>query len=217
MPAPLEKLDRAALNPRQLARKAIKDPQWLGQILRGLDAESARTRYGCANALRVISEERPDLLYPRFDFFARLLDHENNIFQWEAAYVLSQLAKADPRNKLRAMFETYFAPIRGPVMITAANVIQGGARIAQAKPEMADRIAAEILKVPKARYQTPECLNVALGHALAALDHMFGLLQDPAPVRRFARSQLKNPRAATRKKAERLLRRIERDAKHHPA
>jgi hypothetical protein len=36
-------------------------------------------------------------------------------------------------------------------MITAAHVIQGGARSAAAKPHLADRIAAEVLKVDRGR------------------------------------------------------------------
>jgi hypothetical protein len=35
--------------------------------------------------LRVLGETRPGLLYPQFDFFVHLLDHQNKIFQWEAA------------------------------------------------------------------------------------------------------------------------------------
>jgi hypothetical protein len=34
-------------------------------------------------------------------------------------------------------------------MITAAHIIRGGARIAAAKPHLADHIAAEVLKVDR--------------------------------------------------------------------
>ena len=80
--------------------------------------------------------------------------------QWDVAFVLSQLARVDDDDKFAAIVARYFVPISGPVMITAANAIQGGARVAQAKPHLADRIAAEILKVATARYQTTECRNV---------------------------------------------------------
>src|SRR5262249_1465676 len=149
---------------------------------KGLEAPKPRIKYGCAKALRLISEERPDVLYPHFGFFAGLLDHQNKILQWDAAFVLSQLARADAQDQFAAILEKYFSPIKGPVMITAANAIQGGARIAQARPEFADRIAGEILKVTRARYQTPECRNVAIGHAISALGEMLPLLRDPAPV-----------------------------------
>ena len=91
-------------------------------------------------------------------------------------------------------------------MITAANVIQGSARIARAKPRLADRIAAEVLKVSQARYQTAECRNVAIGHAILALRGMLPLLRHPARAVQFVQKQTQNPRPATRKKAEQLLR-----------
>jgi hypothetical protein len=205
MIAPLARIRQAALNPPMLARKAIENPGLFGEIADGLKADKARIKYGCAKALRLVSEQRPDLLYPHFDFFVRLLDHDNKILQWDAAFVLSHLARVDADDKLAAVFSRYFSPIPGPVMITAANVIQGGARIAQAKPHLADRIAAEVLKVGTARYQTPECRNVAIGHAILALGVILPLLSDPTPALQFVRKQARNHRPATRKKAEQFL------------
>jgi hypothetical protein len=205
MTTPLARIRRAALNPAQLACRAIRDPHLIPEIAEGLKADKPRIKYGCAKTLRLISELRPEVLYPHFDFFVRLLDHENKILQWDAALVLSHLARVDADDRFAAVFARYFSPIPGPVMITAANVIQGGARIAQARPEWADRIGAEILKVAGARYQTPECRNVAIGHAIVALGALLPLLYRPAVAVRFVRMQLKNSRPATRKKAEQFL------------
>jgi hypothetical protein len=216
MATPLARLGQAASNPRQLARKAMKNPRWSGELIRGLGADQARIKYGCAKALRIVSEERPELLYPQFDFFVRLLGHKNKILQWEAAFLLSQLARVDADDKFAAIFKKYFSPISGPVMITAANVIRGGARIAQAKPHLADRIAAEVVKVARADYQTPECHNVAIGHAILALGEFFDLLNHPGPVLQFVRQQVNNSRPATRKKAEQFLKRAQSRAKELP-
>jgi HEAT repeat protein len=202
----LTRVRQAALNPQRLALKAIRQPQVLPAIIEGLKADKPRVKYGCAKALRLISEQRPDRLYPFFDFFVGLLDHENKILQWEALFVLSHLARADDDDKCADVLDRYLSPIPGPVMITAANAIQGGARIAQAKPHLADRIAAEILKVPTARYGTAECRNVAIGHAIVALGDMLPLLRNPAPTVAFVRRQTRNPRPATRRKAARFLR-----------
>lgn len=216
MSAPRADIGRAALHPQRLAGRAIDNPGLVESILAGLSCTTPRVKYGCARTLRFLSETRPDVLYPRFDDFARLLDHENHILQWDAAMVLSRLAGVDAGNKFAAIFEKYFAPISGPVMITAATVIRGGPLIARAKPAWADRVAARVLKVGRARYQTAECRNVAIGHAILALEDIFGLLRRPAAVVRFVRGQLKNPRAATRRKAERFLKRFSPSAKSHP-
>jgi len=127
--------------------------------------------------------------------------------------VLSEFARVDAGEKFAAIFDKYFAPIRGPVMITGANVIRYAARIAVAKAHWADRIAAEVLKVERAGYQTLECRNIAIGHAILAFGEIFELLQDPEPVLRFVRKQLKNSRPSTRKKAEQFLKRAEKAAR----
>ena len=90
-------------------------------------------------------------------------------------------------------------------MIAAANTIQGAADIALAKPHLADRIATEIIKVDRAHYATPECRNVAVGHAIQALDRFFEHIQKKDSVLAFVESQFDNPRPATRKKAEQVL------------
>ena len=201
MTARLAHIHRAALSTPSLVRQAMRNPRRLPEIIRGLHADKPRIKYGCAKALRLLSEQRPDLLYPHFDFFVGLLDHPNTILQWDAAFVLSHLVRVDRQDQFAAIFPKYFAPIPGPVMITAANVIQGAARIAHAKPPLADRIAAQVLKVATARYATAECRNVAIGHAIVGLGQMLPLLRRPAPVVQFVRRQARNPRPATRKKA----------------
>ena len=105
----------------------------------------------------------------------------------------------------------YYAPIKGPTMVTAANIIGSSPKIASAKPELTQRITREILKVEKAAYEhhggpSPECSNVALGHAIDAFDQFFDKIEDQAAIIRFVRRQLKNTRDKVVKKAEKFLR-----------
>ncbi len=217
MATPLAKTGPAAQDPARLGRAAASASRPLRQLLEGLEARDPRTKYGCAKALALIAQSRPASLYPFFDHFVRLLDHQNKILQWEATLILAHLAAVDAGNRFEPIFEKYFAPISGPVMITAANVIKGGARIARAQPRLADRIAAELLKVAHARYRTPECRNVAIGHAIRAFGDMLYVLQNPVPVIQSVRKQVKNPRPATRRKAEEFLKRAARHAQNYQA
>lgn len=190
-----------------IAAKVIKNPELLPVIIDGLGADKARVKYGCAKVLRIVSDEAPELLYPRFAFFADLLNSDNNILKWEAIYVIANLAAVDTEDRIEAIFDTYFELIPGPVLITAANVIGGAAKIALAKPQLTERIAKELLKVEKAQYKTTECRNVALGQAIKAFDQFFDEIRDKGPVIAFVRRQLENARTATRKKAEVFLKR----------
>jgi hypothetical protein len=198
-------LSRKGADPGLAADAAARNPKMLASVLEGIAAKEARVRYGCAKVLVIISEKWPSALYPRFDFLAGLLDSENKILRWNATWILANLATVDSRKKFEKIFDRYFAPIPGPVMITGANVIGAAARIAKAKPSLSGRISAELLKVERAEYQTPECRNIALGHAIKSFDQFFDQIEDKKPVIRLIRKQLENTRPATRKKAERFL------------
>ncbi|NWG12379.1 MAG: hypothetical protein HXY20_02455 [Acidobacteria bacterium] len=200
-------LTRKGANVARIAEMVAHKPQSLPQILEGLHSKDPRVKYGCAKLLRILSEKRPELLYPMFDSFVGLLDGKNKILQWDAAFILAELAGVDTERRLQSIVDRYLASISGPVMITAANVIRGGATIARAQPWLTERITREILKVERAEYQTEECRNVALGHAIESLDRFFDQIESKGPVLELVRRQLRNTRSATREKAERFLQR----------
>ena len=156
---------------------------------------------GCLPRLRIISEKKPAVLYPEFDRLVSLLDSENNIFKWGAILCIGNLAVVDSEGKIDRILDKYLQPISGRVMITAANVIVGAGKIARAKPHLAGKIARALLRVERANYQTEECRNVALGHAVASLDLFFEHLDKPQPVMEFVQRQLHNRRNAVRVKA----------------
>ncbi len=179
----------------------------LGVCWAGLEAPAARVKFGCLKDLRRLSQEAPHVLYPDFDKFIRLLDHPNSIFRWNAAHILANLAGVDRSHKLARLLARFLKPIRGPQMIGAANVIQAAAVIAAAQPRLADKLAAGILAVGRAKYETEECRNVAIGHAIQSLARFPESTRCQGAVVNFVRRQLHNPRPATRSKAEKFLKR----------
>jgi hypothetical protein len=175
------------------------------ELLRDLESGEKPVKLAASKKLRDLCAQSPESLYPYFDIFAAQLDHENNVLRWNAILAIGHLAPADRGGKIDALLDRYLAPIRGPVMITAANTIKGAALIARAKPALSATVARAIMRAEKAAYATPECRNVAIGHALEAL----GKISGGAEVKRFAVRHLENPRPATAKKAARLLASLE--------
>lgn len=182
-------------------------PELVGGVLREMETRAAKDKFACSKALRLLSEQAPASLYLHFDRFVELLDCENSFLRWDAARVLAGLATVDKQRKIEAILDHYLEPIRGPEMIGAATAIACAARIALAKPELANRMSHAILWVERARYKSEECRNIAIGHAIDALDSFFDLIGDPQWVMAFIERQAGNPRSATRKKAERFLKR----------
>jgi len=201
----LRRVGRKGISKEKLAEQAAGKPELIQVLLNGLDDERAATRYGCAKVLRLMSERRPEALYPYFDSYIALLEHNNRIMNWEGLHVIGNLAANDHENRVDRILDRYLALITGPVMISAANAVQGAGKIARAKPYLADRIATAILGVEQAEYRTAECRNVATGHAIESLDRFFEHIRNQRPVVEFIKRQLKNTRTSTRKKAAQFL------------
>jgi hypothetical protein len=203
----LQWIARTDSNKEKIAEKILSNPEDIPTILEGLNSPNARTKFGCSKVLRLASEKKPEVLYSRMDSFVDLLDSENTFLRMDAARILANLASADSQGKFERIFEKYFAPITGPAMIPAANLIGSAVRIAQVKSGLTGRIVKEVLKVEQAKYATEECRNVALGHAIQCFDRIFDQIEDKEPVVVLIRKQLGNSRPATRKKAEAFMKR----------
>ncbi len=193
-----------------IAQQVVERPERIADLVDALQSEKGTARYTYEKVLRRVSERRPELVYPWFDAFAAMLDHDNSFLKWGAIMTIANLTAVDSEGRFETIFEKYYAPIGGPVMVTAANIIGSSPKIARAKPHLAERIAREILKVRKAKYDShgrpsPECRNVAIGHAVEAFDGFFDQISDKASVLEFVKSQLKNTRKPVVKKAERFL------------
>jgi len=201
----LQEIGQRECNTEEIADRVIKNQRLLPKIFEGLSSDKARIKYGCVKILRIISEKNPGTLYPKFDFFINLLDSDNTFLKWGAIDILANLASVDSENQFEGAFNKYFSAIPGPVLITAANVVGGAARIVLAKPELSERITKELLKVENAKYQTTECRNVALGHVIQSFYQFFYHIEDKELVIALIKRQLTNTRNATKKKAEKFM------------
>ena len=184
------------------------DKASLMSAIAGLSSVGTR-KFKTAKALIALSDEQPDKLYPYFNAFRNLLETKNKIIQWSAFQIVANLAKVDKERRIDGIIVNYLAPIAGPVMVTAANSIMGSAKIAQTHKHLSNRIVRAILQVENAKYQTDECRNVAIGHAITALGLME--VKRSADAVGFLERQTANTRASTRKKAELLLKEIRKE------
>jgi hypothetical protein len=202
----IDDLCRKGADKDELADRFSKSPSQIETLVNLLNSEKGGTRLAAGNILRRISEKKPELVYPHFDTFAAMIDHENSFLKWGAILIIGNLAPVDTQDKFDKIFRRYYNPITGADMVTAANVIGGLTNLAIAKPHLANSIAKEILKVEKANYKTEECNRVACGHAITSLDRFFDLIDDKKPVIKFVKGQLTSSRKSTRTKAEKFVR-----------
>ncbi|MFH1194887.1 MAG: hypothetical protein V1720_04195 [bacterium] len=201
----LSQISEKGSDKEKIANKVIKNPELLPEVFEGLNYPKADTKYGCEKVLRLISESKPEILYPYFDRFVEMMNSDVTFHKWGAIISIANLASVDTENKIDRLFKKYFSPIDGTTMITAANIIGSAYKIALAKPELADKIAKEILKVEYAIYETDECRNIAIGHAIESFTNFYELIKNKKQVNKFILEQMNNSRTAVKKKAGKFL------------
>ena len=207
-----KKLSGKGIDVEALAQRLITSPESIPLYLAMLEEDTGTTRYAAEKVLRRVSELRPELVYPYFEYYVALLDNENSLIKWGAILTIANLVAVDKQNRFADIFSNYYAPITGPVMITAGNIIRGSEQIVLARPELMGKVVHEILKVEDAHYEkdgqpSPECRNIACGHAIEFFDTVYERLEDKRAAAEFVKRQLSNSRTTVVKKADKFLKR----------
>jgi hypothetical protein len=159
---------KTAPRAKRPAKKPVRilSPAQVAAAVATMAAPSGTARFAAGKALVATARQDPARVYPHLATFVPLLAGASKVVRWNALQVLAALAPADTGRQLDAHLDTYLAFITGGNLISAANAIQGAGLIAQARPDLVDRIIPAILAVESATYETAECRNVAIGHAL---------------------------------------------------
>jgi hypothetical protein len=180
-------------------------PAQIANAVKRLSAPTGTDRFAAGKSLIATAEKYPIRVYPHVDALAALLGTESKIVRWNVLRILATLARVDASNKIAGILDDYLAFIRGGNMISVANAIVGAGQIARIRPDLLPRILPAILQVETAAYETPECRNVAIAHALDALQALWPVVGQDAAVRAFVERQMANPRPAAARRARALL------------
>ncbi|MFQ5892465.1 MAG: hypothetical protein ACE5HW_06695 [Candidatus Methanofastidiosia archaeon] len=180
---------------------------FLPEIFNGISSENARIKFKSAKILRIVSEKNPQELYSQIDFFIILLDSENNIIKWNAMDVIANLTLVDSENKFDEIFEKYYGLLSDESMITAGHVVENSGKIAKAKPYLQYKITNELLKVESIP-RRQECKNILLGKVILSFGQYIDQVKNKEKMISLAKRQLNNTRNATKKKAEKFLKKF---------
>jgi len=194
--------------PKKSARKKpvvrVLTRTQVGGAIRTMFEPKGTARFAAGKALVVTAEKAPERVYPGFDAVAALLGSDSRIVRWNAMQILARLAGVDKEGKIDEVLDAFIRFIKGGNMVTAANAINGLARIVLARPDLIERTLPAMLGVENESYETPECRNVAIGHALKALAELWPLVSSRPEVAAFVKRQQGNTRAAVARKAGKL-------------
>lgn len=175
-----------------------------------LQSKNPKVKYACSKLAIKISTEKPSELYGDFDLFRKLLESDNNIMVWTALRVIGNLSGVDTLDKIDKLIPRLFESFHSERMITSANAIAALGSIAKNKQKQRDKIIKELLQVEKLIYKikdeiSPECRNIAIGHALNAFKDMGDAALKRQDVKDFIERQTSNSRPSVAKRAKGML------------
>jgi hypothetical protein len=208
----LQKLGSKAITKKELVQAVEANFGLLPMILEGVVSPKATIRYGCGSILIELSEKHPSELYPYLDRFIALLDSKHRISVWNALSIVANLTSVDIDRKFEKNFNKYYGFLNSEYMVTVANVVGNSEKIVSNKPQLADKIMTELLKVQNLQ-STPhisnECKLVIAQHTIRTFNTLIEYTQNRKPLIDFAQKHKNSTRASLRKEAQNFLRKWE--------
>ena len=187
----------------EIAQKAIKDQKLLSKLLEGILSDKDEVRYPSFKALLIISEENPELLYPKWDFFADLINSDNSYKKLIGIRLIANLTKIDKENKFEEIFEEYYSILDEDKTMTAGHLASNSGKIAKAKPKLQSKITEKLLNIDNTHKGKQKELIKA--YAIEAFDEYYKEALDKKKIIEFVKKELESKSPKTRKKAEEFL------------
>jgi hypothetical protein len=195
-------------SPKNLASKAVEDRRLLSELPVGILSKKHSTRLNSFQALTLMSEEHPKVLYPSWDYFADLIKSGELSSKYIALHIIANLTRVDSENKFDQLFDEYYELLNDDSVVTAAHLAGNSGKIAKAKPELQTKITDRLLSIDETQH-TPEHKNLIKSYAVESLDEYFEEAKDKERITEFVKKQVGNKSPRTRKKAKEFLKKRE--------
>jgi len=189
-------LEKRTPEAERTAAEATKDGKALSELLDGLLVKKCAVRYKNFKAVYLVSEDYPEVLYPKWAFFENMLTSKNNTYKFYAIHVLANLAKADKAGKFEKIFDQFYDILNGDALVPACHVAYVSSKIAKAKPELTDEITKRLLNIDKATYKHAELVKA---NAVKAFSEYFDKITDKDQVLLLVK-ELQNSKSSRAKK-----------------
>jgi hypothetical protein len=193
---------------KNLAKRLIEDEK-LTEALKGILSKKDEVRSDSFKVLMRTSEEKPETLYPKYDYLANLLESDNHYQRYIAINILANLAVVDKKNKFENVFEKYFNNIDGNRTMVAGQAALNSGKIAKAKPNLQTKITKRLLNIEKTH--KGKQIELIKAYAIEAFNEYFEESSDKNEILRFVKAQLNSKSPKTRKLAKEFLKKNEKN------
>jgi hypothetical protein len=187
--------------PKDLYRMRIsQEPTvYLDDIIKGLDSGERRVQSGCAELASLLSEDKPDLLYPHVEVFVANLEAQAPVLRWEAVCALGNLASVDKQKKTPALIERIAVFLSDKSIVLQGHSVHALTKIAKVFPETSSDILEALLD------HTDYFPGNRIGFIVEAMEPFVGNPEFAAKVKRFVEPFLESESKSVVKKARKVM------------
>ena len=200
-------LNDKKLDVEAAAKIAIKEKKLRSDLVDNLWSKNETVRYNSSKILFSLTQQKPELLYDKWDDLVKFLDSDNTYHKLSAVLLLGNLTKADKNNKFEKIFNKYYSLMDDKSFITAAYIAHASGTIALAKSELQTKITNKLLKIDETHHQQ-ERKDLAKASIIEAFAQYYKNTKNKKAILRFVETQLTAQSPKTRKKAKEFLKQI---------
>ena len=188
------------ISPKIYAEKIIEKPNLIKQYLEGLLSKNETYRYNCFKVLNIVSEEKPNILYPYWDFFENHLRSKNEYHKMSAVLIIANLTSVDKEKKFEGLFDEFYGGLKSEKTITSIYIVKSSGKIANSKPHLKEKITKILLNIEKIHPGK----QIELVKA-AVIEYFFDHFDNKKEIIDFVKKQTNSASPKTRKIAKDFL------------
>ena len=181
---------------KKVAHKVLENQQLFNELLSGVKSKDDTIRSNSFKTLLLISEEEPEFLYPKWDYFQEMLKSPNSYHKYVAIYILANLTSVDEENRFNDIFHDYYGIFGGEKVMTASHVALNSPNIIKNKPELESKIIETFLNIDTIHKGKQKELVKA--YIIEALIKIYPDAHDKDKIQEFVESQLESSSPKTR-------------------
>ncbi|PNX49438.1 MAG: hypothetical protein BV457_01780 [Thermoplasmata archaeon M9B1D] len=193
----ISELENKDINPNMFAKKIIENPDLIYQYLDGLVSKNETYRYNCFKVLYIISENKPDLLYPHWNFFVNHLRSDNNYHKMSAVLIIANLTSVDTDNRFKVVFDEFFENLKSKKTIVPIYII------INYKPDFEGKITDLLLNIEN--IHLGKQIELVKSAVIESFSEFYENAEKKDEILRFVKNQIDSDSPKTRKSAKEFL------------
>lgn len=194
-------LDKKDVKIDLIAKKVEGDEKSLAELVENLKLKDEVKRYNSYKVLLHVSEQKPKLLYPHWDYLEAMLDAKNTYWRSSAAHLIANLTPVDTDKKFDRIIDKYYDLLNDSIII-AVNLTAYSGKIAKAKPNLQEKITEKLLNIDKTKQKHKDLMKAG---AIQSFDEYFEEIKNKNEIIEFVKQTLNGDSPKTKKIAKEFL------------